>query len=48
MKISLKWLNDYVDITEYFSEPEKLGNILTNKGLEVESVENNLKILIML
>jgi phenylalanyl-tRNA synthetase beta chain len=43
MKISLKWLNDYVDITEYFSEPEKLGNILTNKGLEVESVENKSK-----
>lgn len=43
MKISLQWLNDYVDITEYFSDPEKLANILTNKGLEVESVENKSK-----
>jgi phenylalanyl-tRNA synthetase beta chain len=43
MKISLKWLNDYVDISEYFSDPDKLGNILTNKGLEVESVENKSK-----
>lgn len=43
MKISLKWLNDYVDISEYFSDPDKLANILTNKGLEVESVENKSK-----
>ncbi len=43
MKISLKWLNDYVDVSEYFENPEKLADILTHKGLEVESVENKSK-----
>lgn len=40
MKISLNWLNEYVDITEYFQAPEKLADILTQAGLEVESIEN--------
>ncbi len=43
MKISLKWLNDYVDVSEYFQNPDQLADILTHKGLEVESVENKSK-----
>lgn len=41
MRISLKWLNDYVDVSEFFSEPNKLADILTHKGLEVEGIEDN-------
>ena len=36
MKISYSWLKDYVDID---INPEKLADILTNTGLEVEGVE---------
>jgi phenylalanyl-tRNA synthetase beta chain len=39
MKISLKWLNDYVDVKDYFRKPEELGEILTQAGLEVEEVK---------
>ena len=40
MKISLNWLQDYVDVKEFFSAPEKLGEILTHVGLEIENIEN--------
>lgn len=40
MKISLKWLNEYVDIKDYFSRPQELADILTNSGLEVDAVAN--------
>lgn len=40
MKISLKWLNDYVDVQDYFSKPEELGEKLTRAGLEVEEMVN--------
>ena len=40
MKISLKWLNDFVDISDFASKPNELGQLLTDKGLEVESVED--------
>ncbi len=40
MKISLKWLNDYVDVSEFFTAPNKLADILTHKGLEVEGIED--------
>ena len=40
MKISLNWLNQYVDCQEFFAQPEKLGEILTAAGLEVENLEN--------
>lgn len=43
MKISLKWLNDFVDITEYLSDPQKLADILTKAGLEVEEIQNRSK-----
>ena len=40
MKISLKWLQDYVDIKDFFPHPEKLGELLTLAGLEIESIDN--------
>ncbi len=40
MKISLKWLNEYVDIKDYFSKPQELADLLTNSGLEVDAVAN--------
>ncbi|GHN00628.1 phenylalanine--tRNA ligase beta subunit [Cytophagales bacterium WSM2-2] len=36
MKISYRWLQQYIDITE---SPEEIGQTLTSTGLEVESVE---------
>ncbi len=43
MKISLKWLCDYVDIKDYFSKPKDLAAILTAAGLEVESISDQAK-----
>lgn len=40
MKISLKWLNDYVDVSDYFSKPEDFSKLLTQAGLEVEGFED--------
>jgi phenylalanyl-tRNA synthetase beta chain len=40
MKISLKWLHDFVDVKEYFQKPEALGDVLTKAGLEVEEIQN--------
>ncbi|MCB0422054.1 MAG: phenylalanine--tRNA ligase subunit beta [Bdellovibrionales bacterium] len=40
MRISLKWLSNYVDVAEFFNKPEELDRLLTSVGLEVESVEN--------
>lgn len=39
MKISLNWLNDFIDVTDYMETPEKLADMLTAAGLEVEGVE---------
>lgn len=39
MKISLNWLNDFIDVTDYMEAPEKLADMLTAAGLEVEGVE---------
>lgn len=36
MKISLNWLKDYLDLP---MDPEKIGEILTDIGLELESIE---------
>ena len=36
MKISYQWLKQYIDIPE---TAEEIGHVLTNTGLEVESVE---------
>lgn len=43
MKISLKWLSEYIDIQEFWEKPETLGQLLTSKGFEVESIENKAK-----
>ncbi|RYZ70500.1 MAG: phenylalanine--tRNA ligase subunit beta, partial [Proteobacteria bacterium] len=40
MKISLRWLSDYIDINDYFAKPQDLAALLTSAGLEVESIEN--------
>ncbi len=40
MKISLKWLSDYINISEYFANPQELANKLTAGGLEVEAIHN--------
>ena len=40
MKISLKWLNDYIDIQDYISKPQDLAALLTAAGIEVEGVQN--------
>jgi phenylalanyl-tRNA synthetase beta chain len=40
MKISLRWLNEYVDVKEFFSQPEELAKKLTGVGLEVEGFED--------
>ena len=36
MKISLNWLKDYIDINE---TPQRVGELLTDSGLEVEGLE---------
>ncbi|MFK8136749.1 MAG: phenylalanine--tRNA ligase subunit beta [Bdellovibrionales bacterium] len=38
MQISLKWINEYVDISDYFTKAQELGDLLTNTGIEVEEV----------
>ncbi len=38
MKISFKWLNDYIDLSDYQNKIEELGKILTQAGLEVEAI----------
>lgn len=43
MKISLKWVSDFVEIKDYFSKPEELAEILTQAGLEVEEIINRAK-----
>jgi phenylalanyl-tRNA synthetase beta chain len=43
MKISLKWLQDFVDVSEFFKKPEELGDLLTRAGLEVEETTNRAK-----
>lgn len=43
MKISLKWLSDFVDVSDYLKKPEPLAEILTRAGLEVEDIQNRAK-----
>jgi len=43
MKISLKWLQDFVDISDYFAKPAELDALLTRAGLEVEETVNRAK-----
>lgn len=37
MKFPISWLNDYIDISDY--DVEELARLLTNAGLEVNSIE---------
>ncbi len=43
MKISLKWLQDFVDLKDYFAKPAELDALLTRAGLEVEETVNRAK-----
>ncbi len=43
MKISLRWLNDFVDVTEFLTAPQPLADRLTAAGLEVEEITNRAK-----
>ncbi|MCE3010898.1 MAG: phenylalanine--tRNA ligase subunit beta, partial [Proteobacteria bacterium] len=43
MKISLKWLNEFVDVQDYLKKPEALADLLTRAGLEVEEISNRAK-----
>ncbi len=38
MKISFKWLNDYIDLSDYQNKIDDLSKLLTQAGLEVEGV----------
>ena len=40
MKVSFQWLNDYVNISDFFSNPEKLLSLLTHAGFEVEEFKD--------
>ncbi len=44
MKISLNWLNEYIDIQDQIAKPQELANLLTAGGIEVEGVENLAKV----
>lgn len=39
MKISLKWLSDFVNVEPFFEQPQELARLLTRAGLEVEGME---------
>ncbi|NUM57727.1 MAG: phenylalanine--tRNA ligase subunit beta [Bdellovibrionaceae bacterium] len=43
MKISLNWLSDYLDLSDYYKKPDVLAEVLTKAGLEVEGIENKSK-----
>lgn len=38
MKISLSWLQDFVDVADFLAKPAELADLLTRAGLEVEDV----------
>ncbi|MBX7231928.1 MAG: phenylalanine--tRNA ligase subunit beta [Bdellovibrionales bacterium] len=40
MKISLKWLQDFVDVSDFLTQPQVLADRLTQVGLEVESIHD--------
>lgn len=40
MKFSLQWLNEFVETGDFLEKPEILMNTLTDKGLEVEGMED--------
>ena len=40
MKISLKWINDFIDVSDFKTKPQELADLLTRAGLEVEEMQN--------
>lgn len=40
MRLSLRWLNDFVDVREFLKDPQALAKLLTGAGLEVEAIED--------
>ena len=40
MKFSLQWLNEFLETDDFLEKPEILMNTLTDKGLEVEGMED--------
>lgn len=40
MKISLKWINEFVEVNDQIAQPQTLADLLTRAGLEVESITN--------
>ena len=40
MKFSLKWLGDFIEVKQFFNEPEILAQTLTQAGLEVDAFED--------
>lgn len=43
MKISLRWINEFVDVSDYFLKPQGLADVLTKAGLEVEDIQDKAK-----
>lgn len=41
MKLSLKWIQEFVAVDEFFSKPNDLAQILTQAGFEVESIHDS-------
>ena len=39
MILSLRWLNSYVSVDDYLTKAPELAKVLTNAGLEVESIQ---------
>lgn len=43
MRISLRWLSEFIDIQDFFSAPLELADLLTRSGLEVENIDDQAK-----
>lgn len=43
MKISLRWIQEFVNIEPFMNKPEELGETLTRAGFEVEAIHDNRK-----
>ncbi len=43
MKLSLRWIQEFVDIESYMNRPEELAEILTRAGFEVEAIHDHRK-----
>ncbi len=43
MKLSLHWINEFIDIQDHFTKIDELADLLTRAGLEVESIQDQKK-----